>query len=439
MLLKGEMPRGKIHAATMPYRPGHTYDMRAFDPTAIKQEFPIFTANDRNRDLCYLDNAAMAQMPADVIDQMVAYDEQCRANVKRGVHRLAESATEAFEGARETVARYLGVENADEVIFTGGTTSGINLLAQSFSTMLQPGDEIVLSELEHHSNIIPWQFVRRALGVNLRVLPMDAAGRLDLSHIDRCFTRKTRLIAVTHASNVTGAITDVNAVAGAAKACGAKLILDGAQFAPHGPFDLPGLKADFYVFSGHKVYGPSGIGVLWGRMPLLEQMAPGFGGGGMVDEVDFEKCTYQPPPQRFEAGTPPITQAVGLSAALKWLSNKDLLGLRSHLADLALSAMKGLTELGKGKRPIRIPGPGMTQERLPLVSFHIEGLHCHDICQVLSDRHNVAVRGGHHCAQPLHKALGLEASTRLSLAAFNNVNDIETFLNGIEDCMRFLG
>ena len=298
----------------------------AFDIDHMARQFAIVRHYESKGRFHYLDNAATAQIPDCVISAMTEHDTRYRSNVKRGIHTLAQEATNAFETARDRVAKYLGIQNSHEVIFTGGATAGINMIALGFGQNLKPGDEIVLSQAEHHSNLVPWQMLKQLKGVNLQFLPVDGNGTLDLSRVEETITPATKLVAVTHASNVTGAITDVAAIAKVARERGAKLMLDGAQMAPHGPLNLPGLGADFYVFSGHKTYGPSGVGILWGRMESLEQMPPAFGGGEMVGHVTFEKTSYAAPPRKFESGTPPITQAVGLGAALEWLGNHDSQG-----------------------------------------------------------------------------------------------------------------
>ena len=403
----------------------------------IKEQFPIFDSSAHRTPLHYLDNSATSQTPRAVLEAIEAHESRSRANVMRGVHDLSEKATEAYENAREAAAGYLGVDNPGEVVFTGGTTSALNMIALSLAEEFKPGDEIVLSLLEHHSNIVPWQILKARKGINLKFLPIDSDGCLEIDTLEKTITERTRLVSVTHGSNVTGEIPPVAEIAAAAHARGARLVLDGAQAAPHGPVDLPSLGADFYVFSGHKVYGPNGIGILWGRREHLEAMPPAFGGGEMVEEVSTEKTLYLPPPHKFEAGTPPIAQAVGLAAALKWYSSLDINYLKEHLDRLTQKLLSGITELGDAGYSIRIPGP--KKSRRPVVSFHVAGIHPHDICQYMNDRHNVALRGGHHCAQPLHHALGLEATTRVSLAAYNNDRDVEVFLQGLEDCLKFLG
>ncbi|MBN1624957.1 MAG: cysteine desulfurase [Deltaproteobacteria bacterium] len=408
----------------------------AFDPGLAAVDFTILRSQAREEELHYLDNAAMALIPDCVINAMVEHDTLRRSNVKRGSHRLAEEATEAFEKARAAVADYLGVSDPDEVVFTGGATAGINILAHSLGLMFERNDEVLISQLEHHSNIIPWQVIQQRQGIKVRYLPVTPDGRINLERAEDMIKSRTRIVSVTHGSNVTGAITDARTLSGLVHDRGAFLILDGAQTAPGGPMDLPALGADFYVFSGHKVYGPTGVGILWGRKEILKNMPPALGGGEMIQDVGLEKSTFLDPPHRFEAGTPPVTQAIGLAAAVKWLAAKDVKGMRGHLRRLTLRIMEGLTQLSGG---IKILGPETGMERIPLVSFCVEGLHPHDICQVMNDRHGVALRGGFHCAQPLHDFLKIDGTTRASLAIYNNDNDVDALLNGMEDCMKILG
>ena len=410
-----------------------------FDINHMTQQFAIIRHYESKGRFHYLDNAATAQIPDCVISAMTTHDTRYRANVKRGIHTLAQEATDAFEGARDRVATYLGIQNSDEVIFTGGATAGINMIALGFGQELKSGDEIVLSQAEHHSNLVPWQMLKRLKGVTLRFLPVDGNGVLDLSRVEEFITPATKLVAVSHASNVTGAVTDVEAIGKVAREMGVKLMLDGAQMAPHGPLDLPALGADFYVFSGHKTYGPSGVGILWGSMESLEKMPPVFGGGEMIGHVAFEKSTYAAPPHKFEAGTPPITQAVGLGAALEWLGNQDLLEIHNHLDGLTDQIMAGMENLNSAYDDrIRILGPPRGEKRLSLISFAVRDAHPHDICQIMNDRHGVALRGGHHCAQPLHEIFDLDGTTRASLGIFNGQRDVDALLNGIEDCLNIL-
>ena len=402
----------------------------AFDAAALRAEFPIFAGA---APLHYLDNAATSQTPRAVLDAVAAHEARARANVLRGVHRLAERATEAYAEARRRVARYIGAADPAEVVFTGGTTAAINLVAHAFGAGLRPGDEIVVSVLEHHSNIVPWQLLRDRAGVALKALPVADDGRIDLSALDSAVGPATRLVAVAHVSNVTGAVCDAAAVAAAARRVGARVLLDGAQAVPHGPVDVAALGADFYAFSGHKMFGPNGVGVLWARRELLESMPPFMGGGEMIGSVTLERSTWAEVPHRFEAGTPPIAQAVGLGAAAEWITSLDRAAAGAHAAGLAERLLAGLAE-----RPwVRVLGPADMRDRAPVVSFDVDGVHPHDVCAVL-DSHGVAARGGHHCAQPLMDRFGLAGATRASLAFYNTAEDVDALLAGLDEAARTL-
>lgn len=385
----------------------------------IRRHFPAFAAQPGLR---FLDNAATAQVPEIVLDAMRRHDAQGRGNVARGQHRLAERADRAYDEARHAAARFLSAAPA-EIVFTSGTTAAINLLARALP--LAEGDEIVASVSEHHANLVPW----RMRGARLRLLPITGEGRLDLSRLDEWITPRCRLVALTHASNVTGALTDVATVVEAARAVGAPVLLDGAQAAPHGPRDVSALGVDFYAFSGHKCFGPTGIGVLWGRAEQMERLPPAWGGGGMVRRVTTDAADWAPPPRRFEAGTPPITQAIGLGVALDWMGTLDWPAITRHEAALTARLRDGLGAM-KG---VRLLGPS----DVPIVSFTIRGIHPHDLCQVL-DGLGLALRGGHFCAQPLLAALGAETATRASLALYNDQDDVEALLAGIAEARRVL-
>jgi cysteine desulfurase / selenocysteine lyase len=393
-----------------------------FDAAATRAQFPLLARSG----LHYLDSGATSQMPQAVLDAVVRFETTSRANVLRSVHRLAEAATDAYEGARRDIAGYLNVAD-DEIVFTSGTTAGINLVARSFGDGLQPGDEIVVSLMEHHANFVPWQMLRDRHGIVLKILPLTGDGRLDLGALARTVTPRCRLIALTHASNVTGAVTDVAPVVAAARAVGAKVLLDGAQRLPHGPVDLKALDVDFYAFSSHKMFGPTGVGVLWARKALLEAMPPFLGGGEMIRTVTLERTIWADVPHKFEAGTPPIAQAVGLGAAVRWLRTLDWPSVSAHEMRLTQRLLDGLGQV-KGTRVV---GPTGLQGRIPVVSFDIDGAHPHDICQIL-DGYGVALRGGHHCAQPLMDHLGLAGTTRASLALYNNDADIDALLKGLD-------
>lgn len=404
----------------------------SFDVSTVRRQFPILSEIIDGRPIHYLDNGASAQSPLAVLDAVRTYETTGRANVLRGVHRLAERATEAYENARAEVARFLGVQPL-EIVFTGGCTAAINLVAYAYGQLLKPGDRILLSELEHHSNIVPWQLLRQRSGIELAMLPVTADGRIDLSALPKLLTDKTKLVSLAHVSNVTGALLDVRAVVEAARAVGAKVMLDGAQRAPHGPLDLPALGIDFYAFAGHKAYGPNGIGALWAKPELLEAMPPFHGGGSMIGRVTLAETTWAPPPRRFEAGTPPIGPAIGLGAACKWMTALDWSATHNHEMALVQRLMDGLQEIDG----TRLLGPASLQNRYPVVSFMLDGVHPHDVAQTL-DAFGVAVRAGHHCAQPLMDRFDLDGTTRASMAPYNDNEDIDALLAGVRHAAKAL-
>jgi len=404
----------------------------SFDVAAGRGQFPILSEIIDGLPIHYLDNGASAQTPLAVIDAVRRYETTGRANVLRGVHRLAERATESYENARAQVASFLGVPTM-EIVFTGGCTAAINLVAFSYGALLKPGDRILLSELEHHSNIVPWQLLRARSGIELDMLPVTNDGRIDLTALPRLLTPRTKLVSLAHVSNVTGALLDVRAVVEAAKAVGAKVMLDGAQRVPHGPLDLPSLGVDFYAFSGHKAYGPNGIGVLWGRPELLDAMPPFMGGGSMIGRVTLAETTWAPSPRRFEAGTPPIGPAIGLGAACAWMQALDWTAVHDHEMDLVQRLMDGLQKIDG----TQLFGPAGLQNRYPVVSFLLDGVHPHDVAQTL-DSFGVAVRAGHHCAQPLMERFDLDGTTRVSMAPYNDSSDIDALLAGVAHAAKTL-
>jgi cysteine desulfurase/selenocysteine lyase len=399
----------------------------SFDAAGLKREFPGLA----DPALHYLDSAATAQMPEAVLGALRRFEVEARANVHEGMHARARAATSAYDRARTSVARFLNAGSDQEVVFTYGTTSSINMLAHSFGGLLRPGDEILLSILEHHSNLVPWQVLAQQRGVLLRFLPMTPEGRLDLDRLDSELTERCRLVALTHCSNVTGAVTDVGRVVAAAHAVGAKVMLDGAQRAPHGPLDLRKLDVDFYVLSGHKTYGPTGIGVLWGRRHLLDAMPPFMTGGQMIAEVTPTRATFRPPPRRFEAGTPPIAAAVGLGAALDWMQALDWGAIRGYEQRLTRRLLEGLASIAG----VRVLGPLDTRDRRGVISFTVAGFSAADVCHHLDCR-GVALRGGHHCAQPLVHAFGVDSAARASLAPYSQMVDVEVLLDGLEQLVR---
>lgn len=397
-------------------------------PASIRRQFPLLLAHD---DVRYLDSAATAQMPQDVIDTLQRFGTALRANVYGGVYRLAREALTEYEGARADVARFLGAASPREVIFTAGTTSALNLLAHSFGERLRDGDEIVLSHLEHHSNTLPWRALAKRRGLRIRVLPITGDGRIDLSSLPHVVTPKCRVIAVTHCSNVTGAITDVAPVVAAARAVGAVVVLDGAQRAPHGPLDVQKLGIDFYAFSGHKTYGPTGIGVLWGRSDLLAHMPPFMVGGQMIRRVTLEIVDFADPPRRFEAGTPPIGAAIGLGAAVQWMERLDWPAVAAQEMALTAHLLESLSRMER----VRVVGPLTTEARRGVVSFTVAGLSSEEVCRRL-DSYGLALRHGHHCAQPLMIALGIEGTARASLAPYTTPDDVEHLIAALAQIAR---
>ncbi len=408
-----------------PSRTGDEFE--GFDVELFKGQFPILA----DPGLHYLDNAATAQVPEAVLSALARFETTQRANVHGGVHRLAVAAVGAYESAREAMARYLNAYDTREVIFTYGATSALNLVAESFGESLAEGDEVVLSILEHHSNILPWQKLAARRGVVLQWLPITPDGRLDLSALERVVTDHCRLISVTQGSNVTGAVTEVGRIVEAARSVGAKVVIDGAQRAPHGPVDVQALGIDFYACSGHKMYGPTGIGVLWGRLELLEDMPPFLRGGQMIERVTLDTASFAPPPRRFEAGTPPIAGAVGLGAAARLLLAQDWAAVERHERRLTQALLTGLTAI----RGARVIGPLDLHRRGSVVSFEMAGLDAQDICRRL-DEIGVALRCGHHCAQPLLRSFGLSGVARASIAPYNTERDIEVLLGGLEEAGR---
>ena len=399
-------------------------------PASLRDEFPLLEVAP---DLHYLDSAATAQIHRSALDAVVRHETTSRANISRGTYRLAEAADLAYERARQTAAHFLNAGSSDEIIFTSGATASLNLVAHAFGNTLQAGDRVLVSVAEHHSNFVPWQMLRDRTGIELAMIPVTVSGQLDLARLPELLDSKCRLVAVTHLSNVTGTWTDVVTLVAAARRVGAKVLLDGAQAVQHGPQDVRALGVDFYAFSGHKCFGPGGVGVLWGRGEVLAALPPFLTGGGMIAGVTPEVSTWAAPPQRFEAGTPPIAQAVGLAAALEWMMGLDWPQIHAREARLCELLIEGLQRIPG----LRLLGPEASAQRAPIVSFEISGLHPHDICQVL-DEHQLALRGGHHCAQPLMAALGAEVCTRASIALYNDEADIQALLEGLAFARREL-
>ena len=380
----------------------------------------------------YLDTAATAQKPRAVIDAIARAYSETYATVHRGVYQRSAEMTLAFEAARRRTARFIGARAAEEVIFVRGATEGINLVAQSWGgTNLGPGDRIMLSVLEHHSNIVPWQLIAQRTGAAIDVAPLTPDGRIDLDAMAGMLTGRHRIVALAHVSNVLGSVLDARRAAELAHAAGALLLLDGCQAVPRMPVDVASLGCDFYVFSAHKLYGPTGIGVLWGRSELLEAMPPWQGGGAMIDKVSFAGTTYAPPPARFEPGTPHVVGVLGLEAAIDYVESIGLEAIAAHEAALVRETRDALSSLNS----VRLFGP---DESAGIVSFAVEGVHPHDVGTIL-DESRVAVRAGHHCAQPLMAHLGVDATARASFGVYNGRQDIEALVRGLERVRRIFG
>ena len=403
------------------------------DPVRLKKDFPILDQQVRGRPLVYLDSAATSQKPLSVIQAIERFYTHDNANVHRAVHALAERATAAFEGARERLAHFIGAPEASSVIWTRGTTEAINLVAYAWARrVLKPGDEILLTEMEHHSNLVPWQMAAQDTGARLRFVPLRDDFTLDRARYHELLGERTKLVAMTWVSNVLGTINPVKEMIREAHTAGARVLLDAAQAVPHLPVNVRELDCDFLAFSGHKMLGPTGIGVLYGRAEILEGMAPFHGGGEMILEVSQERSTYKASPHRFEAGTPPIAQAVGLAAAVDYLERLGMNEVFNHEYELATYARKVLEGLGG----VRVQAP--SEIRGGATSFMVEGMHPHDLATIL-DREGIAIRAGHHCAQPLMRRLGVPATARASFHVYNSKEDVDALAAGIETARRILG
>jgi cysteine desulfurase/selenocysteine lyase len=401
----------------------------AFDAEAIRADFPILARQVHGKPLVYLDSAASAQKPRAVIEAMSRAMEHSYANVHRGLHTLANETTDAYEGARRKVAGFIGAK-PDEVVFTKGGTEAINLVAAGLGASLGAGDEVIVTEMEHHANIVPWHFLRERQGVVLKWAPITDEGVLDLQAFQRLLGPRTRVVAVSHMSNVLGTVNPVAEIAAMAHAAGALVLVDGCQGIVHKPVDVGALDCDFYAFSGHKLYGPTGIGVLYGKAERLAALPPYQGGGEMIGQVSFETITYADPPHRFEAGTPPIVEAIGLGAAIDWLGGLDRLAAAEHEHGLYARVREGLA----GANWLRVlgeaPGKGA------ILSFTVDGAHAHDVAQIL-DRYGVAVRAGTHCAEPLMRRFGVTSSARASFALYNTEAEADAFVDALTRTQAF--
>jgi cysteine desulfurase/selenocysteine lyase len=391
----------------------------------IKNEFPVLTQKTGGKPLVYLDTAATSQKPLAVIDAMDRFYRESYGTVRRGVYRLSEKATVAYESTRKKTAALIGAASDKEIIYTRGTTESLNLVAYSYGrAFLKPGDEIILSQIEHHANIVPWQIVGEMTGAIIRFIPCDDRGVLLLDDYRKLLNPRTKIVAVNHVSNALGTVNPIKEISGLAHESGAVMVVDGAQSISHIPVNVRDLGADFYAFSGHKMFGPTGIGILYGRYDLLEKMPPFQGGGDMIRTVTFEKTTYQDPPHRFEAGTPAIAEVVGLGATLDWLQNVGLANIADHEHALLEYGTRLLSEI-PGLRLIgTAPGKGA------ILSFALEGIHPHDIGSVL-DMEGIAIRAGHHCAQPTMARFGVPATARASLGPYNTEADLDALAAGI--------
>lgn len=408
------------------------------DVTRIKKDFPIFERTINGEKLVYLDSAATSQKPLAVLDAERSFYLNHNAAAHRGAHRLAEEATEAFEGSRQSVAEFLG-SAVDEIVFTKSATESINLVAYSLGNAsegsqfyISRDDEILVSEMEHHANLVPWQELARRSGAKLRWFKVSDDGRLDLSDIDSLINKKTRIIALTHQSNVLGTINQFSEISKRARSVGALLLVDACQSAPHFEIKVKELGCDFLTFSGHKALGPTGIGVLWGRKELLDAMPPFLTGGSMIEMVNMETSTYLPAPRRFEPGVPNMAQAVGLAAGLKYLTEIGLEKIHNHELALTKMAIDGLRTISE----LKIIGPENLTDRGGVISFELEGIHPHDLGQAL-DQYGIAVRTGHHCAWPLMKRFNSVATTRASFYLYNDRSDVENLVRGVEKAQSF--
>jgi cysteine desulfurase / selenocysteine lyase len=403
------------------------------DVERIRRDFPILKTLVHGKPLVYLDNAATTQKPQSVISALKRYYEAENSNVHRGVHHLSELATREFEGARGKVARFIHANATEEIVFTRGATEAINLVANSFvRPRLRPGDEVIVSTMEHHSNIVPWQMACEATGAHLKAVPITDAGEFRFDEYLRLLGPRTKFVSVTHVSNALGTVNPVKRIVDAAKGLGVPVLLDGAQAVPHAPVDVRALGCDFYAFSGHKMYGPTGIGALWGKRDHLEAMPPWQGGGDMIRSVTFEKTTYNDVPFKFEAGTPNIAGAIGLGAAVDYLAGIGMQAVQAHERDLLEYATQRLAQIPG----IRILGTA--KDKAAVLSFIIEGAHPHDVGSLL-DRDGIAVRTGHHCAQPVMDRYGVPATSRASFGVYNTRGEVDVLAEGVAKVAKMFG
>jgi cysteine desulfurase / selenocysteine lyase len=410
--------------------------MTSLDVARIRADFPILDREINGHPLVYLDSANTSQKPRQVLEVMRAYHERHNANVSRSVHTLGTESTTAYEDARAKIAAFIGAPSPDEVVFTKNSTEAINLVAYTSAEFLSlgPGDEIVISEMEHHSNIVPWQLLCQRTGATLRWFGVTDDGRLDESALDDLVNERTKMVSLVHMSNILGTINDVSRIVARAHSVGALVLLDCSQSVPHLPMDVTALGADFIAFTGHKMLGPTGIGVLWGRADLLAAMPPFLGGGSMIETVTMERTTFAAPPARFEAGTPPIAEAIGLGAAVDYLSALGMRAVHDHEQEITGYALKTLADIPG----VRIFGPLTPEGRGGTVSFAVDGVHPHDVGQILDDL-GVEVRVGHHCARPVCARFGVAAMTRASFYLYTTTDEIDALARGIEAVRKVFG
>jgi len=404
---------------------------KAFDVSHVRNEFPILSRKVYNKDLVYLDNGATSQKPQVVIDAIDKYYKEDNSNIHRGVHYLSQVATTEYEAARTIIQKYINAPTSNEIIFTAGTTASINTIAYSFGELLTEGDEIIISAMEHHSNIVPWQLMCERKKCTLRVININKNGELDLNHFDELLNERTKLVAVTHISNTLGTINPIEEIISKAHSFGAKVMIDGAQSIQHLKIDVQDLDCDFFVFSGHKVFGPTGTGILFGKKEILDQMPPYQGGGDMIAKVTFKKTTYNELPHKFEAGTPNISGGIALGVAIDYLSKKDLKAIHSYEQELQAYAEKEILKI-EGARII-----GTAKNKTSVVSFFIEGLHPFDIGTLL-DKQGVAVRTGHHCTQPLMDFFEIPGTIRASFAFYNTFEEVDIFIKALKRSVTML-
>jgi len=402
-----------------------------FDLQSIRDQFPVLSREINGYPLAYLDNAASAQKPTAVMEAMKAQSEQAYANVHRGLHTLANETTEAFEAARGKVAKFLGAPSPNNIVFTRGATEALNLCAYGLSHMIEPGDEIIISQMEHHSNIVPWHFLRQRYGAVIKFVPVLDDGALDIDAFKAMLGEKTKIVSIVYMSNVLGTVNPIKDIAKWAKAAGAVMIADGTQAAVHMDIDVVDLGVDLFCMTGHKLYGPTAIGALYGTSQILEQMQPFNGGGEMISDVFEDRVTYNDVPYKFEAGTPPILEAIGLGAAIDWIGRFSAEDIHQHEMALYHAARDGLADLNS----VRIIGT--TSDKGPVLSFNLEGAHAHDVAQIL-DKYGVAVRAGQHCTQPLMDRFGIHSTARASFGIYNTLDEAERFVAAVRKAALFL-